>query len=108
LGGPLYALDGTPLADAAHASVAPAPLATEPVEPPREVSAAGLAAAASAAAKLVHVASSFVQGPQHVFGAWSIADTDLAIMLSRLVHLIAMRMTSLLTNRLPVQWLHQQ
>ena len=53
LGGPLYALDGTPLADAAHASVAPAPLATEPVEPPREVSAAGLAAAASAAAKLV-------------------------------------------------------
>jgi len=53
LGGPLYALDGTPLADAAHASAAPAPLATEPVEPPREVSAAGLAAAASAAAKLV-------------------------------------------------------
>jgi hypothetical protein len=31
LGGPLYALDGTPLADAAHASAAPAPLATEPV-----------------------------------------------------------------------------
>ena len=29
--GPLYALDGTPLADAAHASAAPAPLATEPV-----------------------------------------------------------------------------
>lgn len=41
--------------------------------------------AQAAAAKLVHVASSFVQGPQHVFGAWSIADTDLAIMLSRLV-----------------------
>jgi len=29
--GPLYALDGTPLADAAHASAAPAPLASEPV-----------------------------------------------------------------------------
>jgi hypothetical protein len=29
--GPLYALDGTPLADAAHASAAPAPLAIEPV-----------------------------------------------------------------------------
>jgi hypothetical protein len=45
--GPLYALDGTPLPDAAHASAAPAPLATEPIEPPREKSAAGLAAAAS-------------------------------------------------------------
>lgn len=42
-------------------------------------------AAQTAAAKLVHVASGFVQGPQHLFGDWSIADTDLAIMLSRLV-----------------------
>jgi glutathione S-transferase len=41
--------------------------------------------AQAAAAKLVQVAGSFVQGPQNVFGDWSIADTDLAIMLSRLV-----------------------
>ncbi|WP_343730917.1 glutathione transferase [Duganella sp.] len=41
--------------------------------------------AQQAAAKLVHVAEHFVHGPQHLFGAWSIADTDLAIMLSRLV-----------------------
>ncbi|TFW16134.1 glutathione transferase [Duganella callida] len=41
--------------------------------------------AQQAAAKLVHVAGHFVQGAQHLFGAWSIADTDLAIMLSRLV-----------------------
>ena len=41
--------------------------------------------AQQAAAKLVHVAERFVQGPQHLFGDWSIADTDLAIMLSRLV-----------------------
>jgi len=41
--------------------------------------------AQSAAAKLVHVAERLVQGPQHLFGDWSIADTDLAIMLSRLV-----------------------
>ena len=41
--------------------------------------------AQAAAAKLVHVAGRFVQGPQNIFGAWSIADTDLAIMLSRLV-----------------------
>lgn len=41
--------------------------------------------AQAAAAKLVHVADSLVQGPQHLFGDWSIADTDLAIMLSRLV-----------------------
>jgi len=41
--------------------------------------------AQAAASKLVHVASHFVQGPQHLFGDWSIADTDLAIMLSRLV-----------------------
>nr|WP_315258472.1 glutathione transferase [uncultured Duganella sp.] len=43
------------------------------------------ATAQTAAAKLVSVASHFVQGPQHLFGDWSIADTDLAIMLSRLV-----------------------
>lgn len=41
--------------------------------------------AQAAAAKLVHVAGRFVQGPQNIFGDWSIADTDLAIMLSRLV-----------------------
>jgi glutathione S-transferase len=41
--------------------------------------------AQQAAAKLVHVAERFVQGPQHLFGAWSIADVDLAIMLGRLV-----------------------
>jgi len=41
--------------------------------------------AQAAAAKLVHVAGSFVKGPQNIFGAWSIADTDLAILLSRLV-----------------------
>ncbi len=43
------------------------------------------ATAQDAAAKLVHVAERLVQGPQHLFGDWSIADTDLAIMLSRLV-----------------------
>jgi glutathione S-transferase len=41
--------------------------------------------AQQAAAKLVHVAERFVQGPQNIFGDWSLADTDLAIMLSRLV-----------------------
>lgn len=41
--------------------------------------------AQDAAVKLVHVAERLVQGPQHLFGDWSIADTDLAIMLSRLV-----------------------
>jgi len=41
--------------------------------------------AQQAAAKLVHVAGQLVQGPQHLFGDWSLADTDLAIMLSRLV-----------------------
>ncbi|MRW84310.1 glutathione transferase [Pseudoduganella sp. FT26W] len=41
--------------------------------------------AQQAAAKLVHVAERFVRGPQHLFGAWSIADVDLAIMLGRLV-----------------------
>lgn len=41
--------------------------------------------AEAAAAKLIHVASQVVQGPRHLFGDWSIADTDLAIMLSRLV-----------------------
>jgi glutathione S-transferase len=42
-------------------------------------------AAQAAAAKLIHVAGRFVQGPQHLFGDWSVADTDLAIMLGRLV-----------------------
>jgi glutathione S-transferase len=41
--------------------------------------------AQQAAAKLVHVAGRLIQGPQNMFGDWSLADTDLAIMLSRLV-----------------------
>ncbi|SHM91631.1 glutathione S-transferase [Duganella sacchari] len=41
--------------------------------------------AQQAAAKLVHVAGHLIQGPQNLFGDWSLADTDLAIMLSRLV-----------------------
>lgn len=38
----------------------------------------------AAAAKLVHVAEQLVQGP-NLFGAWSIADVDLALMLNRLI-----------------------
>lgn len=38
----------------------------------------------AAAAKLVHVAGQMVQG-FHLFGAWSIADVDLALMLMRLI-----------------------
>jgi glutathione S-transferase len=41
--------------------------------------------AQQAAAKLIHVAERLVQGPQHLFGDWSLADVDLAIMLGRLV-----------------------
>lgn len=36
------------------------------------------------AARLVRIASRLVQGP-NLFGAWSIADTELAVMLNRLV-----------------------
>lgn len=38
----------------------------------------------AAAAKLIHVAGQLVQGP-HLFGAWSLADVDLALMLMRLI-----------------------
>jgi glutathione S-transferase len=38
----------------------------------------------AAAAKLIHVAAQLVQGP-HLFGAWSIADVDLSLMLMRLI-----------------------
>ena len=38
----------------------------------------------AAAAKLIHVADQLVRGP-NLFGAWSIADVDLAIMLMRLI-----------------------
>lgn len=38
----------------------------------------------AAAAKLIHVADQLVRGP-HLFGAWSIADVDLSIMLMRLI-----------------------
>jgi glutathione S-transferase len=38
----------------------------------------------AAAAKLVHVAEQLVQGP-NLFGAWSIADVDLSLMLHRLI-----------------------
>ena len=42
------------------------------------------AAAQAAADKLVHLAERVIEGP-YLFGRWCIADTDLAIMLSRLV-----------------------
>lgn len=38
----------------------------------------------AAAAKLIHVAASLLQGP-NLFGDWSIADVDLALMLQRLI-----------------------
>ncbi len=41
-------------------------------------------AAQAAADKLVHLAERVIEGP-YLFGRWCIADTDLAIMLSRLV-----------------------
>jgi glutathione S-transferase len=41
-------------------------------------------AAQAAADKLVHLAERVIDG-EHLFGRWCIADTDLAIMLSRLV-----------------------
>lgn len=40
--------------------------------------------ARAAAAKLIRVADSLIDGP-HLFGAWCIADTDLALMLQRLI-----------------------
>lgn len=42
------------------------------------------AEAQAAAAKLLHGAGALLQG-EHLFGAWSIADTDLALMLLRLI-----------------------
>ena len=42
------------------------------------------AAGQAAAAKLIHAAGQLVQGP-NLFGAWSIADVDLAMMLNRLI-----------------------
>jgi glutathione S-transferase len=42
------------------------------------------AAGQAAAAKLIHAADQLVQGP-HLFGEWSIADVDLAMMLNRLI-----------------------
>ncbi len=43
-------------------------------------------AATAAAAKLFTIASALIEhGEENLFGAWSIADTDLAIMLNRLV-----------------------
>lgn len=41
-------------------------------------------AGAAAAEKLVRVASQLITGP-HLFSTWSIADTDLALMLNRLI-----------------------
>jgi glutathione S-transferase len=41
-------------------------------------------AGAAAAEKLLRVASQLITGP-NLFGAWSIADTDLALMLNRLI-----------------------
>jgi glutathione S-transferase len=38
----------------------------------------------AAAAKLIHVAAQLVDGP-NLFGAWSIADVDLSVMLMRLI-----------------------
>jgi glutathione S-transferase len=43
-------------------------------------------AAQAAAGKLIQVASKLVSGPGDLFGAWCIADTDLAMVLQRLVH----------------------
>jgi glutathione S-transferase len=41
-------------------------------------------AGAQAVAKLIHIAGQLVQSP-NLFGAWSIADVDLALMLQRLI-----------------------
>ena len=52
--------------------------------PPRAEHAPLSPAAQAAAAKLLQIAGELVQG-EHLFGAWSIADTDLALMLLRLI-----------------------
>ncbi len=39
----------------------------------------------AAAARLIRIAERLIDG-EHLFGEWSIADTDLALMLNRLVH----------------------
>ncbi len=44
------------------------------------------AAAEAAASKLISAAQALLAGnPEHLFGAWSIADVDLALMLNRLI-----------------------
>jgi glutathione S-transferase len=44
------------------------------------------AAGRAAADKLIHAASQFVpEGGANLFGEWSIADVDLAVMLNRLI-----------------------
>jgi len=52
--------------------------------PPRANHAPLSPAAQAAGAKLLQIAGELVQG-EHLFGAWSIADTDLALMLLRLI-----------------------
>lgn len=52
--------------------------------PPRADHAPLSPAAQAAGAKLLQIAGELVQG-EHLFGAWSIADTDLALMLLRLI-----------------------
>ncbi|WP_215410196.1 glutathione transferase [Janthinobacterium sp. JC611] len=52
--------------------------------PPRAAPAPLSPAAQAAAAKLLQIAGELVHG-EHLFGAWSIADTDLALMLLRLI-----------------------
>ena len=51
-----------------------------------EPTTAPLSAAGQAAAeRLIRIAGRLIEG-EHLFGDWSIADTDLALMLNRLVH----------------------
>jgi glutathione S-transferase len=52
--------------------------------PPRADHAPLSPVAQAAGAKLLQIAGELVQG-EHLFGAWSIADTDLALMLLRLI-----------------------
>jgi glutathione S-transferase len=44
------------------------------------------AAGQAAAGKLIQVAGQLVSGPRDLFGAWCVADADLAMVLQRLVH----------------------
>jgi glutathione S-transferase len=43
-------------------------------------------AAQAAAGKLIRIAGQLLSGPGNLFGAWCLADTDLAMVLQRLVH----------------------